>query len=58
MGNSTFMSDFAAALQDRLSELRRQGLFRELRRIDSPQQVRLQVEDGVGSVLDCNSRKN
>ena len=37
------MNDFATNLQAELDQLLEQGLFRELRSIDSPQQVHLQV---------------
>ena len=37
------MSEFSRALQQRLAALRDQGLYRELRRVDSPQGPRLEI---------------
>ena len=37
------MNQFDAALNERLAEIREQGLFRELRRIDSPQSPRVEI---------------
>ena len=37
------MNSFADELNTRLAELRRQGLYRELRRVDCPQSPRLQI---------------
>ena len=38
------MNGFAAELKERLAAIREQGLYRELRRVDSPQQPRLLLE--------------
>ncbi|MEI6392448.1 MAG: hypothetical protein WCT12_15250 [Verrucomicrobiota bacterium] len=38
------MNDFDHELIQRLDRLREQGLFRELRRIDSPQSPRLEID--------------
>src|SRR5258706_15781003 len=37
------MNNFTAELSLRLDEIRRQGLYRELRRVDSPQSTRIVV---------------
>jgi 8-amino-7-oxononanoate synthase len=37
------VNQFDAALNERLAEIREQGLFRELRRIDSPQSPRVEI---------------
>ena len=38
------MNDFDHELIQRLDRLREQGLFRELRRIDSPQSPRIEID--------------
>jgi 8-amino-7-oxononanoate synthase len=38
------MTDFESELCDRLASLREQGLYRELRRIDTPQSARVQLD--------------
>jgi 8-amino-7-oxononanoate synthase len=38
------MTDFDSELFDRLASLRDQGLYRELRRIDTPQSARIQID--------------
>jgi 8-amino-7-oxononanoate synthase len=38
------MKDFESVLCERLASLREQGLYRELRRVDSPQSPRIQLE--------------
>ena len=47
------MSDFDQELERRLDALRQQGLSRELRRVDSPQGVRIQ--SGGQSFLNFSS---
>src|SRR5579864_4773320 len=47
------MSDLAQELERRLADLRAQGLYRELRRIDSAQGPRIQI-DGK-TLLNCSS---
>ncbi|HEX4263336.1 MAG TPA: 8-amino-7-oxononanoate synthase [Verrucomicrobiae bacterium] len=37
------MNDFNAALNERLAAIRKQGLYRELRRVDSPQSPRIEI---------------
>lgn len=44
MGAPARMSDFESELRQRLDELSAQGLYRELRSIDSPQAPRIQVD--------------
>ena len=44
MGNATDMNDFDSELCERLALLREQGLFRELRRVDSPQSARIEID--------------
>jgi 8-amino-7-oxononanoate synthase len=47
------MNSFVDELKARLADLRRQGLYRELRRVDSPQAARLQL--GGQSLLNFSS---
>jgi len=44
MGPPARMNRFESVLRERLASLREQGLYRELRRIDSPQAPRIRVE--------------
>src|SRR6185369_7303657 len=44
MGCTPQMKDFESVLCERLASLREQGLYRELRRVDSPQSPRIQLE--------------
>ena len=44
MGLAAAMNEFASELYDRLALLREQGLYRELRRVDSPQLPRILIE--------------
>ena len=43
MGYSTEMSGFESELRSRLDSLRHQGLYRELRQVDSPQSPRVRI---------------
>ena len=38
------MNQFDAALNERLAAIREQGLYRELRRVDSPQSPRIEID--------------
>jgi len=49
----TTMNDFDQDLAQRLDAIRRQGLLRELRRVDSPQSPRIEV--GGRTLLNCSS---
>jgi 8-amino-7-oxononanoate synthase len=44
MGHATDMNEFDSELCERLALLREQGLFRELRRVDSPQSARIEID--------------
>jgi len=46
MGNRTVIN-FNSELQQRLNSLREQNLFRELRRVDSPQSPRIQIKEKI-----------
>ena len=44
MGGAAVMKDFDSELQQELASLQEQGLYRQLRRIDSPQRARIELD--------------